>query len=68
MLCEEEHTMSCNVGGFDRIARVVAGLAVLIVGGHFKSWWGLLGLVPLLTGIIGFCPIYLPLRISSCRK
>jgi hypothetical protein len=56
-----------NVGGADRVLRIVAGLAVLGAGLYFKSWWGLVGLVPLGTAAIGWCPAYLPFGISTCR-
>jgi hypothetical protein len=59
--------MTPNVGGIDRTLRFVAGLAILGVGLYFKSWFGLIGLVPLLTATIRWCPAYLPLGFSSCK-
>lgn len=59
--------MQCNVGGTDRAVRIVAGLAIIGAGIAFRSWWGAIGAVPLLTGIFRFCPAYLPLSISSAR-
>ena len=59
--------MKCNVGKTDKIIRVVIGLGLLAAGGYFKSRWGLIGLVPLLTAAIGFCPAYLPFGISTCK-
>jgi len=56
-----------NEGNIDRGIRVVAGLILLsltVVGP--KSMLGLIGLVPLLTGIVGFCPFYRLLGISTC--
>lgn len=58
--------MSKNVGGIDRILRIVIGLAALAAGYHFKSWWGLAGLIPLGTALIGWCPLYCPLGIKTC--
>lgn len=58
--------MKSNVGGIDRIIRIIAGLAILSAGLYFKSWWGLVGLVPLLTAVVRFCPAYLPLGVSTC--
>jgi hypothetical protein len=58
--------MKSNVGGLDRGIRIVAGLAILAAGLYFKSWWGLVGLVPLATGTLRWCPAYLPLGISTC--
>lgn len=60
--------MKPNIGGVDRIVRMVAGLALLGAGFWFRSWWGLLGLVPLLTAILRFCPAYLPLGVRTCRR
>lgn len=58
--------MKTNVGGIDRILRVIVGLALLGAGLAFKSWWGLVGLAPLLTAAIGWCPAYLPLGLNTC--
>jgi hypothetical protein len=58
--------MKTNVGSLDRIARVVAGLAALGAGYYFQSWWGLVGLVPILTAAIGFCPAYPLFGINTC--
>ena len=53
--------MKVNVGGVDKILRIVVGLGllslILILEGNAR-WWGLVGLVPLLTGLINFCPLY----------
>ena len=51
--------LEVNEGGIDRVLRVVLGLGLLslIVVGP-KTLWGLVGLVPLLTGAVGICPVY----------
>ncbi len=59
--------MMHNVGGIDRVVRALAGVAILGAGLYFKSWWGLVGLVPLGTAIFRFCPAYLPFGLSSCK-
>jgi len=56
----------CNVGTIDRIVRVVLGLVIIAMGFYFNSWWGAVGLIPLLTAAIGWCPVYLPFGLSSC--
>jgi hypothetical protein len=59
--------MKINEGGLDRILRVLAGLAILslaFVGP--KTPWAYLGLVPLLTGAIGYCPLYSILGLNTC--
>jgi hypothetical protein len=60
--------MDQNVGGIDRVVRVVAGIAIIAAGAYFKSWWGAVGLVPLLTATIRWCPLYLPFGISTRPK
>ncbi len=60
-----------NVGRIDQIIRVIIGIGVLslllILPGDAR-WWGLVGLIPLVTGIIGYCPLYSLLRISTRKK
>lgn len=60
--------MKANVGSIDRALRIIVGLSVLGAGYYYHSWWGLIGLLPLLTGIFRFCPAYLPFGLSSCAK
>lgn len=56
-----------NEGSLDRIIRVVLGIVLLgIVFVGPKTMWGLIGLVPLVTGLVGMCPIYRILGISTC--
>ena len=62
-----EDEMKANVGGVDRIARIVAGLAIIGAGIAFKSWWGAIGVVVLATGLLRWCPAYLPFGLSSCK-
>lgn len=59
--------MTANVGGIDRILRYLLGLALLGAGLYFKSWWGLVGLGPILTATFRFCPAYLPFGLSTCQ-
>jgi len=57
-----------NVGSVERAIRVIVGLVVLSLifwGPH--SLWGLLGIIPLATGFIGWCPPYALLGISTCK-
>jgi hypothetical protein len=60
--------MKCNVGTVDRLLRVIFGLVIAILGVVFDSWWGLVGLVPLATGLFKFCPLYVPLKLSTAKK
>jgi len=59
--------MKKNVGSADRAVRVIAGLIVIFIGVYFKSWWGLVGLLPIATAAMGWCPAYLPFGISTCK-
>ena len=59
--------MKLNVGIIDRWVRVVLGLAIAAAGLYFKSWFGLIGLIPLVTAAVGWCPLYAPFGISTCR-
>ena len=60
--------MKYNVGSIDRLLRIIVGLLIAILGVMFDSWWGLIGLVPLATGLFQFCPLYWPLKISTIKK
>ncbi len=60
--------MTCNMGKADRIFRAVVGAAILGVGLYYQSWWGLVGLIPLGTASIGYCPVYSPFRISTRKE
>jgi hypothetical protein len=61
--------MAVNVGGIDRILRIVAGLAVLslffVLEGSAR-YLGLVGFVPLLTGIFRYCPAYSLIGLNTC--
>ena len=61
--------MNSNVGGIDRIARIVIGvlLVVLAVTGQVGVW-GWIGLLPLATGLIGWCPPYGLFGINTCKN
>ena len=59
--------MNQNVGSIDRAIRVIAGLAIIGWGVYAGSWWGAIGIVPLFTAAIGWCPAYLPLGLSTCK-
>lgn len=60
--------MEKNVGQIDRTLRLVAGIAIIAAGLYLKSWWGLIGIVPLFTGTTRWCPAYLPFGLSTCKR
>jgi hypothetical protein len=58
--------MKSNVGGIDKILRIVAGLALIawaLMGGPVWAW---IGVVPLATGLLGWCPAYLLIGANTC--
>jgi hypothetical protein len=60
--------MKQNVGSIDRVIRIIAGLVIISLAFWGpKSPWAYLGIVPLLTGIVGYCPPYALLGISTCK-
>lgn len=59
--------MSRNEGNIDRALRIIAGLALLaLVFVGPQTPWGWIGIVPLVTGLVGFCPLYRVLGINTC--
>lgn len=63
--------MKANMGTADRAIRFVVGIAVLsllfVLEGNAR-WWGLIGLVPIGTALVGWCPAYAPFGFSTCAK
>lgn len=60
--------MQCNIGKTDRMIRMVAGVAIIAAGLYYQSWWGAIGIVPLLTGMFRYCPPYQLLGISTDKN
>jgi Protein of unknown function (DUF2892) len=59
--------MTNNVGGIERIVRIVVGLVLLgLAATNTVGWWGWLGVVPLATGALGWCPPYAIFGINTC--
>lgn len=58
--------MKCNVGKTEQIVRIVIGVVIVLLGVYFKNWWGLIGLAPIITGAIRYCPACDVLGISTC--
>ena len=59
--------MTANVGGVDRILRVIVGLILIsLVFIGPKTMWGWIGVIPLATGLFRFCPAYTLLGIRTC--
>lgn len=61
--------MSVNVGTIDRVLRIIVGIALIsLVFVGPQTPWGWIGLVPLLTAVVGYCPAYSLLGIRTCSK
>lgn len=60
--------MKSNVGGIDRIARIVAGLGLVAWAATGGPVWAWIGVVPLATGAMGFCPLYPLIGLNTCKK
>ena len=59
--------MKQNVGSIDRIIRLIVGIVIIVVGVILNSWWGLIGVLIFLTGLVGWCGLYRIFRISTCK-
>jgi hypothetical protein len=60
--------MMKNVGGIDRVLRMVVGLVLLaLVFVGPQTPWGWIGIVPLATALLGFCPIYLLFKLNTAK-
>ncbi|MFB1488948.1 MULTISPECIES: DUF2892 domain-containing protein [unclassified Thiocapsa] len=57
--------MTPNVGNTDRILRIIAGIAIIAWGVYAQNWLGAIGLVPLATGLLRWCLVYLPLKLNT---
>lgn len=60
--------MTQNVGGIDRILRIVVGLMLVVLAATGTvGWWGWLGAMPLATGLLGWCPPYAIFGWNTCK-
>nr|WP_315020501.1 DUF2892 domain-containing protein [uncultured Aminipila sp.] len=60
--------MKHNVGKIEQIFRITIGLIIIILGLYYKNWWGIVGILPIITGLIRYCPISDLLGISTYHK
>ncbi len=63
--CKPDTPMKTNVGSYDAAVRFVIGLLALGWGAHYENWWGLLGLIPVITAACAVCPLYSLLHLST---
>jgi hypothetical protein len=60
--------VKANVGGIDRVLRIVVGLALIaLAAAGTVGAWGYIGIALVFTGVFRWCPAYLPFGISSCK-
>ena len=60
--------MKINIGSTERLLRIIVGVVIIALGIYYGSWWGVIGLVPLLTGLSCFCPLYSMLGMNTCKR
>ena len=61
--------MEKNVGGVDRILRIIVGLGLIsLVFVGPQTAWGWIGVIPLFSAIVGFCPAYRLIGLSTCSR
>lgn len=60
--------MKLNMGSADRIIRIILGVIIAVLGIVYQSWWGLLAIIFIGTALIGWCPLYVPFKISTRKK
>lgn len=61
--------MKANVGGADKVIRIIVGIVLVsLVFVGPKTQWGWIGLIPLLTGLFNWCPLYSVIGFSSSKK
>ncbi|PKM78500.1 MAG: DUF2892 domain-containing protein [Firmicutes bacterium HGW-Firmicutes-15] len=59
--------MKCNVGRTEQKIRIGIGIVIIAIGWYLGSWWGIIGLIPIITGSIRYCPASDILGVSTCK-
>ena len=59
--------MQCNIGKNDKNIRLALGVLIVLWGLFYKNWWGLIGLLLLITAFVSWCPLYAVLGIKTCK-
>lgn len=57
--------MNKNIGKVDKVIRIIIGLLIIAYGIVDSSWLGVIGLIPIITAFIRWCPLYCPLKINT---
>ena len=59
--------MQANIGKTEKIIRIVVGIAIIAAGVIYQSWWGAIGVIPLVTALINYCPAWSIFGINTCK-
>ena len=59
--------MNRNIGKTDKILRIVLGVVIIALGVMSGSLWGAVGLIPIVTALIGWCPLYTVCKLKTCN-
>lgn len=57
--------MKTNVGGIDKVLRIIVGLALIAWGIYTQNWLGAIGIIPLFTALVNWCPLYSIIGVST---
>ena len=60
--------MKPNVGKADKTLRLIVGAVIIAIGVFTQSWWGAIGIIPIFTASINWCPLYAPFGLSTTSK
>jgi hypothetical protein len=60
--------MQKNMGQLDRVLRAIIGVIVVALGIYYQSWWGVIGVILLLTSTISWCPLYVPFKLTTKKS
>ena len=60
--------MKKNIGGWDRFFRITIGIVILILGYAYNSYWGLVGLILIITALLKWCPFYVLFKQSTVKE
>ena len=56
------------MGQLDRVLRAIIGVIVVALGIYYQSWWGVIGVILLLTSTISWCPLYVPFKLTTKKS
>ncbi|MCF8001488.1 MAG: DUF2892 domain-containing protein [Halanaerobiales bacterium] len=60
--------MEKNVGSTDKIIRYILGVLIIGAGIMYNSWWGIIGVIPIFTAALGWCPLYKIIGTTTKKK